>query len=994
MLGATWDSMLRVGGQSLVSGMSQPIDAHDILNDSLNSSSSVANSGSSSDDSSSSVSVEREVDDSTSLSSLSSPLRGTYPSSENASIEPNTPVTCVIGDRNTKEELSISVAVRVRPPGLAEVAGCARSADAISVSRNGHFITLNGVPDDRGSGCSESLGASVSSKRAFGFERVFDRHVQQSEVYDGCARDAVRSALEGGSATIMAYGQKGTGKTYTMEGFGEDEGRGIIPRAVEDALAYAKNSLRNGVKCILRVSFMQIHNDTVSDLLVLPTEGRVGEAQPLVIRHTPQYGVQIDGLSDCVVENQQEFNSLMKRAAKLRAVIKEDGDAGECRRFGSHAVLVLRLESSYVSGVSGAPSALPRVGKLTFIDLVGVESMQRSSANVQSSGDFAGIGRSLHALGSVISALASSRGGKHLRHVPFRASSLTKLLRDALCGKGRMTLIACVSPGPNSYAETLSTLVFANCARSVRIQTHAATWAAHSKTIRHCYENPASLERRLFWDEKFPQESSPTVSESDASPCFEALQDENLKSSQQSDTVVVSQCGATELAAKLNEKEATVLQMKRVIRDRDARVQALEDALKAMQQRYGLANSDDVPVTNAPGKAEAEEYLRRTRVTFGEGSPNAGVMYMSDTCPTSLLTAEEKILELYIASRTGGRPLDGVTQMPEGEGKPFSVGTGRYLDDELRNELSAAVQRGVERTLRQCLDEHVLELLRDGRVTQLRLLTEKRNCEALEQLMRASSDHQLYEAQKIISHARRYFDGQQELLRKAYEGTVSELRQQLAEAQERQNKLLSQFDVLSHQFNRLMRCCTSEEQQAEMSSVCAALQEVQVFALNEARRAIAAGVESFSRECSRDRMGAVSGPMSGDTCICGSANRVSDEGGRFKCSQRPAVPVAVSKLEAQLRSAHINHVKCEEEWRWSMREKNAEVAFLSAALSVHVRDRRALQKIMEQRIKTKVDFICQQLDSVMRPGAEDTLVHTEARALQCLVNASIKAMEL
>ena len=127
----------------------------------------------------------------------------------------------------------------------------------------------------------------------FTFDHVYDDNVKQSQIYNTTARLSVCSALEGYNATIFAYGQTGTGKTYTMEGFKynlHDEERGIIPRAIEDIFKYIQSCEDEETKFMVRASYIQIYNESISDLLR-------SEKTNLQIREDCRKGVYIEGVS-------------------------------------------------------------------------------------------------------------------------------------------------------------------------------------------------------------------------------------------------------------------------------------------------------------------------------------------------------------------------------------------------------------------------------------------------------------------------------------------------------------------------------------------------------------------------------------------------------------------------------------------------------------------------------------------------------------------------
>eukprot|EP00879_Flechtneria_rotunda_P030394 GHRR01033020.1.p1 GENE.GHRR01033020.1~~GHRR01033020.1.p1 ORF type:complete len:224 (+),score=58.19 GHRR01033020.1:683-1354(+) len=164
------------------------------------------------------------------------------------------------GDDNFK------VVIRVRPPLPRELEGyreyqCTSLVDAHS----GQLITISENLPAVMSGQAASDGILYATYR-FTFDNVYDQHSSQEEVYNQSARPLVLSTLQGYNAAIIAYGQTGTGKTYTMEGELEGPLRGIIPRSVEDIFAAIENDPEpSATKYLVRASYLQIYNEVSKD---------------------------------------------------------------------------------------------------------------------------------------------------------------------------------------------------------------------------------------------------------------------------------------------------------------------------------------------------------------------------------------------------------------------------------------------------------------------------------------------------------------------------------------------------------------------------------------------------------------------------------------------------------------------------------------------------------------------------------------------------------
>jgi chromosomal replication initiation ATPase DnaA len=172
----------------------------------------------------------------------------------------------------------------------------------------------------------EYLGAEVTEKERqkdmdlnphlcvwqnFTFDYVYDHDSTQEFVYDNTAKQSVLSVLEGYNSTVIAYGQTGTGKTHTMEGFKYNVGdpqRGIIPRSMEEIFKFIQMQSSNNSTFMVRVSYLQIYNEIISDLLKV-------ERTSLQIREDKKKGVFVEGLSEWAVRSPNEVYSLMQKGA-------------------------------------------------------------------------------------------------------------------------------------------------------------------------------------------------------------------------------------------------------------------------------------------------------------------------------------------------------------------------------------------------------------------------------------------------------------------------------------------------------------------------------------------------------------------------------------------------------------------------------------------------------------------------------------------------------
>ncbi|KAI8898948.1 P-loop containing nucleoside triphosphate hydrolase protein [Globomyces pollinis-pini] len=290
--------------------------------------------------------------------------------------------------------------------------------------------------------------------KTFSFDAVFDEDSTQAQVYNETARVIVDAALGGFNGTVFVYGQTGTGKTFSMQGVPEvPHLRGIIPQCFHHIFDHISRTGHK--KFLVRVSFLEIYNEEVKDLLVKPNKHPKGG---LDLKENPDTGVFVKDLSAVVVKSVEELEHLMEIGNKARSVGATLMNQNSSR---SHSIFTITIESSEV-GEDGEEKYIS--GKLNLVDLAGSERQSKTGATGDRLKEATKINLSLSALGNCISALVDGKSS----HIPYRDSKLTRLLQDSLGGNAKTLMIATLSPASYNYEETLSTLRYANRAKNIK----------------------------------------------------------------------------------------------------------------------------------------------------------------------------------------------------------------------------------------------------------------------------------------------------------------------------------------------------------------------------------------------------------------------------------------------------------------------------------------------------------------------------------------------
>ncbi|XP_057981397.1 kinesin-like protein KIN-UA isoform X2 [Malania oleifera] len=342
----------------------------------------------------------------------------------------------------------VRVAVRLRPQNAEELVVDADFADCVELQPELKRLKLrkNNWDSD-----------------TYEFDEVLTELASQKRVYEVVAKPVVESVLDGYNGTVMAYGQTGTGKTFTLGKLGEEDiaTRGIMVRSMEDILADISLETDS-----ISVSYLQLYMETIQDLLD-PSNDNIS------IVEDPKTGdVSLPGATVVEIRDQRSFMDLLRigEAHRFAANTKLNTESSR-----SHAILMVHVKRS-VLGRGTDPSSengnhaqlvtfkplVVRKGKLVVVDLAGSERIHKSGSEGHTLEEAKFINLSLSALGKCINALAENS-----THVPVRDSKLTRLLRDSFGGTARTSLVVTIGPSPRHRGETASTILFGQRAMKV-----------------------------------------------------------------------------------------------------------------------------------------------------------------------------------------------------------------------------------------------------------------------------------------------------------------------------------------------------------------------------------------------------------------------------------------------------------------------------------------------------------------------------------------------
>uniref|UniRef100_A0AAQ4PCC9 Kinesin family member 13Ba n=1 Tax=Gasterosteus aculeatus aculeatus TaxID=481459 RepID=A0AAQ4PCC9_GASAC len=441
------------------------------------------------------------------------------------------------------------------------------------------------------------------------------------------------NAIQVHNACIFAYGQTGSGKSYTMMGSGDQPG--LIPRLCSALFERTQKEQREEESFTVEVSYMEIYNEKVRDLLD-PKGGR----QTLKVREHKVLGPYVDGLSRLAVACYKDIESLMSEGNKSRTVAATNMNEESSRSHGVFNIILTHTLKDLHSGTSGE-----KVSRLSLVDLAGSERAAKTGAAGERLKEGSNINKSLTTLGLVISALAEQGTAKNKnKFVPYRDSVLTWLLKDCLGGNSRTAMVATVSPAADNYEETLSTLRYADRAKSI-VNHAVVNEDPNARIIRELREEVEKLRVQL-------------------------TQAESLKAPELKDRLEESEKLIQEMTITWEEK---LRKTEEVAQERQKQLESLGISLQSSGIKVGDDKSFLVNLNADPALNELLVYYLKEHTKVGSADSQdiqlCGMGIQAEHCVIDITADCAVILSPYRNARTcvNGSPVSSALQLHHGD---------------------------------------------------------------------------------------------------------------------------------------------------------------------------------------------------------------------------------------------------------------------------------------------------------------------------------------
>ncbi|XP_004512894.1 kinesin-like protein NACK1 [Cicer arietinum] len=367
-----------------------------------------------------------------------------------------TPVSTPGGPRSREEK--IVVTVRLRPLNRREQLAKDQVAwDCI----DDYTIVYKPPPHER-----------ASQPASFTFDKVFGPASVTEAVYEEGVKNVALSALMGINATVFAYGQTSSGKTYTM--------RGITEKAVNDIYNHIMNNPERNFT--IKISGLEIYNENVRDLL------NSEPGRSLKLLDDPEKGTVVEKLVEETAKDDKHLRHLISICEAQRQVGETALNDNSSR---SHQIIRLTIQSTHREEADCVKSF---VATLNFVDLAGSERAAQTHADGTRLKEGCHINLSLMTLTTVIRKLSV---GKRSGHIPYRDSKLTRILQHSLGGNARTAIICTLSPALCHVEQSRNTLYFATRAKEVTNNAQVNMVVPDKQLVKHLQKEVARLEAVL-----------------------------------------------------------------------------------------------------------------------------------------------------------------------------------------------------------------------------------------------------------------------------------------------------------------------------------------------------------------------------------------------------------------------------------------------------------------------------------------------------------------
>ncbi|CAL5323204.1 unnamed protein product [Camellia sinensis] len=354
-----------------------------------------------------------------------------------------------------KSSMSSNSSQKVRIVG--KIRGFTKEESETSDGDSAPWISVR-KPNEDGSSQKVTISfgdQSTSHRDVYEVDYCYEQNEDNGMIFSREIKPVISKVFDGHNIAIIAYGARGSGKTYTIQG--TEEKPGLAALAIAEILLMAEDT-----ENLVAISFYEVFQDHVYDLLE-PTRPEVQ------VLEDAQGKIKLKGLSKEYVKSVSAFQKLYFIGCSSRPAMQKIPFEPPRK---SHKGLIIRILSN------NEKSNAKLLGKITFVDLAGYEDGRRKNCEGFNIGESSRVNKSLYALLNVMYALNANH-----THLPYRENKLTRMLQDSFGGTNHVLMLTCLNPFFCQDTIYATGLASRSCQGSNRVFTNSTKKVKGSDTI-------------------------------------------------------------------------------------------------------------------------------------------------------------------------------------------------------------------------------------------------------------------------------------------------------------------------------------------------------------------------------------------------------------------------------------------------------------------------------------------------------------------------------
>ena len=376
------------------------------------------------------------------------------------------------------------------------------------------YIRLKPVREKNDNNFSSDSKSITNQKtnESLSFDSIINQNTSNKEIFEKLIKNKISNLLKGINVTIFAYGQTNSGKSFTMKG-DQKTNEGIISLSLKELFSILTKKDSSINKFILKISFIEIYNEIVNDLLDSTKKN-------LEVRESMNKGAFINGATEMTVLNIEKAIQLLNKG------ITNDSKTNE-KSGKNNTIFKINLEVYLKDKNTNKDKKY--ISQFNLVDLAGSENISKKNENIKECGNMI---KSISAINYIVNKL--NQNNKNV--VNFRDSKITRLLQNSIAGNCRTTFICTIIDDNNHYSETLNTLHFAQKAKNIKnnykineVIGDKGKIAIENQLLR----NKIKTLQQLINNKKLSKEKNKNFSKQEMTPLQENKNNDDLNNTEQ-----------------------------------------------------------------------------------------------------------------------------------------------------------------------------------------------------------------------------------------------------------------------------------------------------------------------------------------------------------------------------------------------------------------------------------------------------------------------------